>query len=232
MSNIHHLELSKATRRVPRRRSQRRAPAKTGSGSPTQVLVMDERAAIRAGVRAVLSGERDLHIEATGTWNAALRYASSGSAGICLVNYGLARGGTGLFLAYRLQELPDPPRVALYAEFVDGYLAGAAKVAGADALICQDAPGEELAQILHRVARGQQQFPIITPTAMYELCKDLDPADRPIVTMAAHDTARAHIAEVMGITDEWLGTRRWAILQQLQKQLAYPTPATALAIRG
>jgi DNA-binding NarL/FixJ family response regulator len=214
MSTIHHpLDFPTSAQRGRHRRSQRNTGVDTGT--PTQVLVMDERAAIRAGVRAVLSGERDLHIEATGTWSAAIKHATGGRAGLCLVDYGLARGGTGLFLTYRLKEVPRPPRVVLYSEFVDGYLAGAAKLAGADALICQNAPGDELAQVLRLVASGERHFPMIPPSAMYELCKHLDPADRPILTMAAHDTPREYVSEVMGITGEWLGTRTWAILQQL-----------------
>jgi DNA-binding NarL/FixJ family response regulator len=195
----------------------------------TQVLVVDERAAMRAGVRAVLTGERGLQVGTTGTSSAALKIAMSGRAELCVVDYNLARGGTGLFLASRLKQLPQPPRVVLYAEYVDGFLAGAAKLAGADALISQNAPGDELAQVLRLVARGERRFSFIAPSAMYQLCEHLHPADRPIVTMTVHDTRREHICEVMGISEEWLATRTRAILEQLQAQLASPTPAAALA---
>jgi DNA-binding NarL/FixJ family response regulator len=199
-------------------------------GTATRVLVVDERAAVRAGVRGVLSGEPDLQVEAAGSLSAAVKEVGNGSVDVCLVDYNLARGGTGMFLACRLKQLPRAPRVVLYAEYVDGYLAGAAKVAGADGLVCQHAGTDELAQVLRRVAYGERQFSAIPPSAMYELCKRLHAADRPIVTMAAHDTRREHISEVMGISDEWLATRTWAILEQLHAQLASPTPAAALAV--
>jgi DNA-binding NarL/FixJ family response regulator len=195
----------------------------------TQVLVVDERAAVRSGVRAVLTGERSLRVGTTDTSGAALKLTMSGRADLCVLDYNLARGGTGLFLACRLKQLPSPPGVVLYAEHVDGFLAGAAKLAGADALISQHASGDELAQVLRLVARGKRCFTCIPPSAMYRLCEHLHPADRPIVTMAAHDTKREHIAEVMGISEEWLATRTLAILEQLQSQLASPTPAAALA---
>ena len=206
-----------------RRGAEREAPVNT------QVLVVDERAAVRAGVRAVLTGQRGLQVGTTSTSSAALKIAMSGRAELCLLDYSLARGGTGLLLACRLKQLPQRPRVVLYAEYVDGFLAGAAKLAGADALICHDAPGDELAQVLRSVARGERHFSFIPPSAMYQLCEHLHPADRPIVTMAVHDTRREHISEVMGISEEWLATRTWAILEQLQARLAKPTPAAALA---
>jgi DNA-binding NarL/FixJ family response regulator len=214
-----------------RQRSMRGGtPAPARRAAATQVLVVDERAAVRAGVRGVLSCELGLQVETAGSWSAAVKQAGSGNVDLCLVDYSLARGGTGMFLACRLKRLPRPPRVVLYAEYVDGFLAGAAKVAGADGLVCQHADGDELAQVLRRVARGERQFSMIPPSAMYELCKRLHASDRPIVTMAAHDTRREHISEVMGLSDEWLATRTWAILEQLHSQLASPTPAAALAV--
>jgi DNA-binding NarL/FixJ family response regulator len=205
-------------------------PSSARRDTATQVLVVDERAAVRAGVRGVLSGEPGLEVETAGSWSAAVKQAASGRVDVCMVDYSLARGGTGMFLACRLKQLPRPPRVVLYAEYVDGYLAGAAKVAGAEGLLCQHAGADELAQVLRRVARGERHFTMIPPSAMYELCKRLHASDRPIVTMAAHDTRREHISEVMGISDDWLAARTWAILEQLHAQLATPTPAAALAV--
>jgi DNA-binding NarL/FixJ family response regulator len=216
---------------LERRKSMRSSHAPTSGrrDATTRVLVVDERAAVRAGARAVLSGEPGLELETAGSVGAAVKQAASGSLDLCLVDYNLARGGTGMFVACRLKQLSQAPRVVLYAEYVDGYLAGAAKVAGADGLVCQHADADELAQVLRRAARGERQFSAIPPSAMYELCKRIHAADRPIVTMAAHDTRREHISEVMGLSDEWLTTRTWAILEQLHAQLASPTPAAALA---
>jgi DNA-binding NarL/FixJ family response regulator len=214
---------------APGRMRRSAGRADTPGPADTRVLVVDDRAAVRSGVRAVLTGERGLRVGAVDSSSAALKLTMSGRADLCVLDYNLARGGTGLFLACRLKQLSEPPGVVMYAEYVDGFLAGAAKLAGADALISMHAPGDELAQVLRLVARGERCFTRIPPSAMYQLCEHLHPADRPIVTMAAHDTRREHIAEVMGISGEWLATRTWAILERLQEQLASPTPAAALA---
>lgn len=194
------------------------------------MLVVDERAAIRAGVRAVLACEPGLRVDATRSWSNAIARAKAGGVDLCLIDYDFAREGKGLLLARQLKELAQAPRVVLYSAFIDGYLAGAAMVAGADGLICQHAPGDELAQVLRRVTLGEQQSSTIPPSAMGELCARLHPADRPIVAMLVHNTRRTHIAEVMGISDRWLRTRTWAILEQLRvrQRPAGPGPSAPM----
>jgi FixJ family two-component response regulator len=59
-------------------------------------------------------------------------------------------------------------------------------------------------------------MPAVTPKALKAIASRLDPRDTPILAMLVHGTPAPEIADVLGITEQWLHTRRWAILKRLR----------------
>ncbi|HWX52105.1 MAG TPA: response regulator [Solirubrobacteraceae bacterium] len=180
----------------------------------TKVLVVDNRPAVRSSIRCLLYGERGIgSVDDAPTAVLALRGARSQRPDVCLVSYELAES-SGLILTYELKGLEQPPRVVVYADRLDGVLAGAARVAGADGVIGSTTSGRELAQVIRRVVAGERQFPIVTPAALSGLASRVEAEDRPALAMLVYDTPAADVADVLGVSERWLSARRWAMLEQ------------------
>ena len=189
-------------------------------GTPSEtrtlrVLVVDDHAAVRAGVQAVLAREPDLQpIGGASTADQALDKARARRPDVAVVDHRL-EAGDGLTLTRQLKALPSPPAVLVYSGHVDAALTVAAVVAGADGVVGKGADADDLCEAIRFVASGRRVRPRILPSTMRSTAERLDPGDVPILGMLVHHTPPREIARVLDMTEGRLDARRWAMLRRL-----------------
>jgi DNA-binding NarL/FixJ family response regulator len=89
-------------------------------------------------------------------------------------------------------------------------------VAGADGIASKTSNGDELCHAIRTIADGRSAMPTVPSNAIQAMASRLDPNDTPILAMLIHGTPATEIADVLGITEQWLHTRRWAMLRRLR----------------
>jgi DNA-binding NarL/FixJ family response regulator len=220
------------------RLARRRRARDAGLTDSIDVLVVDNDPAVRSSLQAILSVEPGIdRVDTAPTSGIAIKRAIARQPQVCLLDYHLG-ADAGLLVARHLKRLARAPDVVVYGRSLDNVVAGAARIAGADALIVSPPSARELGQIIRRVADGEKQLPIVTPTAMKELTARLDAEDRPIATMLVRDTPPNEVAAVLGLSRDEMSARRWAILDRLRQPPATLVPGAddtaelALATNG
>jgi len=184
------------------------------------LLIVDDHAAVRAGLAALIGPEPDLRVVATAAdAEAALARAEEHRPDVALIDFHLP-GEDGLELCLRLDGVAPRPRRVLYSAFADERLAVLAIVAGADALVPKSSDPEQLLETLLTVAGGQRITMTPSPTAMTTVSAALEPADLPVLGMLIHGTPPAEVADTLAMSPDWLLARRWAILQRLSPRRA------------
>jgi DNA-binding NarL/FixJ family response regulator len=190
-------------------------PASAQQRTPLRVLVADDHAAVRAGVQAVLAREPDLQpVGGAASASQALAKARDRRPDVAVVDHRL-EAGDGLTLTRQLKALLDPPAVLIYTAHADAALTVAAVVAGADGIVAKGDDEEDLCNAIRFVASGRAVRPPIPPTTLRSAAELLDPADVPILGMLVHRTPPADIARVLGMSEQRLEGRRWAMLRRL-----------------
>jgi DNA-binding NarL/FixJ family response regulator len=186
-----------------------------GERRTLRVLVVDDHAAVRAGVQAVLAREPDLQpIGGATSANQALDKARVREPDVAVVDQRL-EAGDGLTLTRQLKALPRPPAVLLYSAHADAPLTVAAVVAGADGVVGKGGEAADLCEAIRFVAAGRTARPAIPPATLRATAERLDPADVPILGMLVHGTGPDEIARVLRISERRLEARRWAMLRRL-----------------
>lgn len=183
---------------------------------PVRVLLVDDHPAVRDGLTGVIAAYPELSTIATApTARDALMQARHHHPEVVVVDYYLP-DQDGLALAHRLKTLQPPPAVLVYSAFADPPMAIGAIVAGADGVASKGTASDELRYAIRLIADGGRWMPKITPATLSWMAARLDPEDAPILRMLVHGAAPSEIAEALGIGEEWLDARRWAMLQQLR----------------
>lgn len=186
------------------------------TASPIRVLIVDDHAAVRAGLRGMLDAEGD--IEAVGEASSvreALDLAAEAPADVVLLDQQLP-DSDGLGLCLRFQTWVRAPRVVIYTAFGDDTLALLAVLAGAGAMVGKAEPPERLADVVRAVAAGETILPAKNPAAMEGIAARIDPEDMPILGMLLHGTPPDEVARTLGVKESWLSARRWAMLERLR----------------
>jgi DNA-binding NarL/FixJ family response regulator len=180
-----------------------------------RLLIVDDHAAVRAGLAALLAREPGLRVVATAAdAEAALALAEEHRPDVALIDFHLP-GEDGLELCLRLDGAAPRPRRVLYSAFADEQLAVLAIVAGADALVPKSADPEQLVETLLAVAGGHRVAMTPSPAAMTTVGAALEPADLPVLGMLIHGTPPEELADTLGMSPDWLLARRWAILRRV-----------------
>jgi DNA-binding NarL/FixJ family response regulator len=189
-----------------------RTPADTRT---LRVLVVDDHAAVRAGVQAVLAREPDLQpIGGASSADQALDKARVRRPDVAVVDHRL-EAGDGLTLTRQLKALPEPPAVLIYSGHADAALTVAAVIAGADGVVGKGGDADDLCDAIRFVGSGRTVRPKILPATLRSTAERLDPADVPILGMLVHRTPPGEIARVLDISERRLDARRWAMLRRL-----------------
>lgn len=183
---------------------------------PARILVVDDHAAVRAGIIALLDEEPGLRpVAAVGSVADALREAARVRPDVALLDYQLP-DGDGLSLCLDLKRLRPGLKVAIYSAYADDGLAVMGLVAGVDALADKAAHPDGLCRVVRELANGHAPPPpALERGAQESAIGRLHPDDLPIFGMLAHGTPPEEIAATLAIDAAELTARRHAMLARL-----------------
>jgi DNA-binding NarL/FixJ family response regulator len=175
---------------------------------PLTVVIADDHAATRAGVRASLEGHGFSVVAAAADADAAVEAALAARADVCLLDIHMP--GNGIAAAAEIaRELPDAAIVMLTVSRDDEDLFAALK-AGASGYLLKDMDPDRLPAALRGVVAGEAALP---RTLVARLVREFRAAERrPSLPIIRRRGAR-------------LTSREWEVLELLREQL--PTAAIA-----
>ena len=154
-----------------------------------RVLLADDHAVVRTGLRALLSSDPAIDVLAeVSEAGAAVERARIGDVEVVLMDLRFAGDATaGVRATARLRELPDPPQVlVLTSHDTDADIVGAIE-AGACGYLLKDAGPEELLGAVHAAAAGESALsPTVAATLMGRLRNP-----RPVLTEREVEVLRA-----------------------------------------
>jgi DNA-binding NarL/FixJ family response regulator len=198
-----------------------------------RLLVVDDHAAVRMGLRRLLEDEPDFAVvDVVATAEAALSVAERSPIDVAVVDYQLG-GRSGLWVSRKLKRLPRSPKVLIYSAYSDGMLAAACVVAEADGLISKGGVGSELCDAIRIVASGRLLLPIVPQPLAAMMRQRLDDEEQAIFSMLLAGLRPTEIGRLMRISSAGLESCLWSMLGKLEFLQVDPTvPAGARASIG
>ena len=182
-----------------------------------RVALVDDHAAVRAGLVAILGDEPRIDVVATArTAVEAYGQIEREQPDVAILDYNLP-GEDGLSLCARLKSMPTPPRVLILSAFVDDALAVMAVVAGADGVMSKAGPAN-LNETVTAMVAGTTFLPTITPFALAVSGSSIPPEDLPILGMLIHGVPADDIAITLDVEPSRLARRRRSILERLRRR--------------
>jgi DNA-binding NarL/FixJ family response regulator len=146
-----------------------------------RVACLDDHAAVRAGLQAILATEPDLQVVGFAADEHELWPLLQRTRPAIVVLDLHHPGRDGLALCLRIKRQPDPPAVVLFSAYTPAALVVAAAVAGADAIVSKSSAAVTLLEAIRTVARNPLTIPPITPQMKADAAARLDSADHAIV---------------------------------------------------
>jgi two-component system, NarL family, response regulator DevR len=181
-----------------------------------RVLIADDHAAIRSGLRRLLADQFDMEVVGE-AGSAIATVAPAGSRpDVAIVDYHLG-DRNGLWVARRLHQREPRPRVLIYSGFTDDAMAVAAIIAGADGLLAKSAVGTELCVAVRRLAAGEPYLPAVSPAVVDLMATRLEPSRQSILRMMVHGIEPTRIAAELGMCRRELESERDAIVATLTR---------------
>lgn len=185
------------------------------AAGPTRLLLVDDHAAVRAGLRQLLDDEWDFEVvAAVASAEAAMSVAETEPIDVAVVDYQL-RGRNGLWVTRKLKRLLQPPAVVIYSAYTDGALAAAAVVAEADGIVSKGGRGSELCAAIRSVAHGRQQLPPLPSWLSDVLRRRFDAEEQAIFGMLLAGIKPHEIADTLELSAARLESLQWAMLRRL-----------------
>lgn len=189
------------------------------AGSPSAevaVLLVDDDREASYAVWALLHWEPGIRVCATAESAAdALTLASRLQPDVCLVSAAMEQG-EGLWLAHRITELRQPPRVIIQTEDPGCELRASAMFARASAVVWRYGDPDHLVSTIKAAAAGGHEPPTLTADAIGELIDLLEDCDRAIASMLLLQIAPDEIARTLCISARELRARRREIVKRLE----------------
>jgi DNA-binding NarL/FixJ family response regulator len=182
-----------------------------------RVLVVDDHAAVRRGLRELLEDQHDFRvIDAVPSGEEAISVAEREELDVAVVDYQLG-GRNGTWVSRKLKRLPRPPRVVLYSAYCDGLLAASAVVAEADGLVSKGGLGSDLCDAIRSVAGGRSLLPMVPWQLAEVMRRRLSGEEQAIFGMSRAGIPPVEIANTLGISESGLDSRMWEMLHKLER---------------
>ncbi|MFI9645112.1 response regulator [Streptomyces sp. NPDC052040] len=136
-----------------------------------RLLLADDHPVVRAGLRAVLSGEPDFAVVAEApTAEAAVERAAAGGVDVVLMDLQFGTGLHGAEATAAITARPGAPRVLVLTTYDTDADILAAVEAGAAGYLLKDAPPEELAAAVRTAAAGHSALaPAVADRLMHRM---------------------------------------------------------------
>lgn len=201
---------------------------------PLRLLLVDDHAIVREGLRTLLEQEEDLEVVGEAEdGEAAVRLAAVCHPDVVLMDV-IMPGMGGIEATRRLLARPKPPRVLMLTSLAEEAAIHAAVAAGAMGYLMKDVSRAELVRAVRDAARDR---PTLHPEAQRILMKrpertpldGLTPRERSVLEHLAEGRSNRQIANRLGLTE---GTVKGYVSILLDKLgVKDRTQAALLAVR-
>jgi DNA-binding NarL/FixJ family response regulator len=195
----------------------------------TRVLIADDQAVVRAGLRRIVETDAELEIVAeAGDGAAAVESARRFRPDLVLMDIRMPQLD-GIAATRRIvSDQADPPRVLILTTFgLDEYVHDALR-AGASGFLLKDAPAEDLLRAVRTVARGEALLdPAVTRQVIARFAAlpeprdepaelgELTPREREVLMLLAQGRSNAEIAGELVVSEGTVKTHVARVLMKL-----------------
>ena len=180
-----------------------------------RVAVLDDHAAVRAGVEAILGAAPDMVPVGSASGEEELHWLLQRADPSVLVVDVHHPGLHGLALSLQLKRRSALPRIVLYSGRGGELVTVAAAVAGVDAIVAKSDTGQALLEAIRQAARGDVAVPAVALRSQGRAAARLDPADHGILAMRLAGHSWADIAATLRLPVAAVADRGAAIVIRL-----------------
>jgi len=202
---------------------------------PIRVLIVDDHAVVRRGLRAFLDLQPDVEVVGEAVDGASAE-AMSARLGPAVVLMDLVMPDTdGIATIRRLRASREKPTVLVLTSFLDDVHVFAALQAGAAGYLLKDVQPDELVRAIRQVHQGESALHpkvaarLVQHTAQPAGFADFTPRERDVLRLLAEGFANKEIAGRLSLSEKTVKTHVSNILQKLG--VADRTQAALLAVR-
>jgi len=171
----------------------------------TQILVVDDHAIVRSGIRRLLAAKPDVQLSETATGEEALEQVRAGGFQLLILDLNLPGLG-GLELLRRLLRTDPRLPILVFSLHTEAIYATRAMEAGARGFVSKNATPEELLAAIETVLAGGTAIErdIASEMSSHDVMEDaylrpLTQRDLEILRLLAEGNNLAQIAEALGI---------------------------------
>jgi NarL family two-component system response regulator LiaR len=202
-----------------------------------RVLLVDDHAVVRQGLRAFLQLQPDIEVVAeAASGPAALEAAASHDPDVVVMDL-IMPGGDGVSAIARLKQADPGIRVLVLSSFADEDQVFSAMQAGAEGYLLKDVAPDDLATAIRQVHRGRPALHPDVATLLVRrvveprptVLEQLTPRELDVLRLVVEGFANKEIARRLTITEKTVKTHVSSILQKLG--VPDRTGAAVLAIR-
>ncbi|MWC29906.1 response regulator [Paenibacillus sp. MMS18-CY102] len=194
-----------------------------------KIIIVDDHAMVRSGLRLLLNGQADLEVIAEASdGDEGIQAALELQPHVVLMDLSMPHGKDGLTAASELKEkLPDLAILVLTMHDDDEYLFRAIH-AGAAGYVLKSAPHEELLTAIRSVAKGDAYlYPTATKRLMNEyverikrgesgdVYQSLSDREKEVLGLTAKGYANKEIAEQLVISVKTVETHKSNVMEKL-----------------
>ena len=181
--------------------------------APARILLADDHALVRAGVRRILDDDPGLTVAAEAADGAeALRMALAGDVDLAILDVSMPKL-TGLHVARHLSEQRPRTRVLILSMHDNEEFLFEALRAGASGYVLKSAAEHDLVNACHAALRGEH----LERTRRGEtgLEGPLTPRETEVVKLIAEGHTSREIGELLNISDKTVERHRASVLEKL-----------------
>ncbi|NLE82883.1 MAG: response regulator transcription factor [Rhodococcus sp.] len=171
-----------------------------------RLLLADDHAIVRAGLRALLDGEDDIEVigEAVSA-ETAISFCTTTAVDLVLMDLRFGPGRTGVDATRALKALPDPPHVLVVTNYdTDADILSAVE-AGASGYLLKDTPPTELLAAVRAAAAGESVLsPAVASKLMTRVRKpqtSLSPREIDVLRLVAAGSSNREIGKALFLSE-------------------------------